>query len=527
MRDRPLLHLVFPKWQGTGLQLTFGHRMPPMALLVLAALARRCGWDAKVVDENYDPLPGERPDLVALTVWTPVAARAYQVADEYRARGVPVVLGGVHPSLLPTEALRHADAVVCGEAEGVLATVLADALAGRLQPLYQGEWQGMDAVPTADEWAADLRSFPLTRYAPLNTLQTTRGCRFNCDFCSVIRINGRGSRHRDPAQVVEELRVIKRVGQHLGRFAYVFFLDDDLAADLDYTRELCETLIRSKVHVTWGAQASIGLARDVELLDLAHRSGCRVLFTGFESVSREALIECNKKNRPGQYGELVDRLHTRGIAIEGGFIFGFDTDQATVFQETVEFVDRIGVDVAHFSILTPYPGTHTYSRMLADDRITSFDWRRYNLYNAVFEPARMTAGQLEDGLRQAYRWYYRRSRRARRFLRESGRRDPRFNLALAAAASNYDHHYRRLRLFPGPAYEAAPEDVARLARASAAPAQEALNVAFVDAVSGPRQASPLARVARAGHGGPPAPHEVTVQAVGSAKLPRSVITASE
>ena len=482
--ERPLLHLIFPKWQGTGLQLTFGHRMPPMALLVLAALARRAGWDAEVIDENFDRIPDERPDLVAFTVWTPVANRAYQLADAYRARGVPVVVGGVHPSLLPTEALRHADAVVSGEAEGILATVLADALAGSLKPLYRGEWQGMDTVPTADEWAADIKRMPLTRYAPLNTLQTTRGCRFNCDFCSVIRINGRGSRHRDPEQVVEELRVVKRAGQHLGRFAYVFFLDDDLAADLDYTRELCETLVRSKVHVTWGAQASIGLARDTELLDLARRSGCRVLFTGFESVSREALIECNKKNRPGQYGELVDRLHTRGIGVEGGFIFGFDTDRPDVFQDTVEFVDNIGVDVAHFSILTPYPGTHTYSRMLADDRITSFDWRRYNLYNAVFEPAQMSAQQLEDGLRKAYKWYYARSRRARRFLRETGRRDPRFNIALAAAASNYHKHYSRLRLYPGPGYEASMDDVRRLARASAAPAQEALAVAFADATTG-------------------------------------------
>ncbi|MFP5376787.1 MAG: B12-binding domain-containing radical SAM protein [Acidimicrobiia bacterium] len=490
--DRPLVHLVFPRWQGTGLQLTFGHRMPPMALLVLAALARRAGWDARVIDENFDPLPAERPDLAAITVWTPVAARAYAVADSYRARGVPVVVGGVHPSLLPTEALRHADAVVSGEAETAFAAVLADALAGRLAPLYQGEWQGMDAVPTADEWAGDLRRFPLTRYAPLNTLQTTRGCRFNCDFCSVIRINGRGSRHRPPEQVVEELRVVKRAGQHIGRFAYVFFLDDDLAADLDYTRELCEALVRSGVHVTWGAQASIGLARDAELLDLARRSGCRVLFTGFESVSREALVECNKKNRPGQYGELVDRLHRRGIGVEGGFIFGFDTDRPDVFEHTVEFVDRIGVDLAHFSILTPYPGTHTYSRMLADDRITSFDWRRYNLYNAVYEPAGMTAAQLEDGLRRAYRWYYAGNRRARRFLRETGRRDPRFNLALGAAGVNYARHYRRPHLYPGDAYDASPDDIARLARASAAPAQQALEVAFADATGG-GQGQPAAR----------------------------------
>ena len=490
--ERPLLHLVMPRWQGTGIHMAFGHRMPPMALLVLSALARRAGWRTRIVDHNFDAIPAERPDVAMLAVWTAIAPASYRLADSYRAQGIPVILGGVHASLLPNEALRHADAVVCGEAEAILATVLADALAGRLQPLYQGSWQGMEAVPPLWEWADTLRSWPLTRYAPMNTLQTTRGCRFNCDFCSVIRINGRGSRHRDPDHVVEELRVLKRVGQHLGEFAYVFFLDDDLAADLDYTRELCETLVRSGVKMTWGAQASIGLARDDELLDLAVRAGCRVVFTGFESVSREALIECNKKNRPGEYGALIDRLHRRGVAVEGGFIFGFDHDEPGVFEETVEFVDKIGVDVAHFSILTPYPGTHTYARMLADDRITSFDWKRYNMYHTVYRPARMTAEELDAGLRRAYRGFYGRSRRARRFLREVRGRDPRFHLALTAANVNYATRYRRPGLSPEPGYDAWPEDIARLAAASQAPAQEALNVAFSSA----RAALPVA--------GPPA-----------------------
>ncbi len=482
-RERPLLHLVLPRWQDVGLHLVFGHRMPPMALLVLAALARRQGWEARVIDENFDPVPDEDPDLAALTVWTPIAPRAYQLADRYRARGVPVVLGGVHPSLLPGEGLRHADSVLSGEAEGVLPGVLDDALAGRLRPLYEGRWQGMEVVPAAEEWADYIRSWPVTRYAPLNTLQTTRGCRFNCDFCSVIRINGRGSRHRDPDHVVEELRVLKRAGQHLGPFSYVFFLDDDLAADTEYTAELCHAIVRSGVGVTWGAQASIGLARNPELVDLAVRSGCRVLFTGFESVSRESLVECNKKNRPGQYGELIARLHQRGVAVEGGFIFGFDHDQPSVFEETVEFVDRIGVDVAHFSILTPYPGTHTYSRMLADERITSFDWRRYNLYHAVFEPAHMSARRLEDGTRWAYRAFYGRSRRWRRFVREARRRDPRFNMALGAAGRDYARHYRPAPSRGGTGYEASPDEIASLAEASRAPAQEALKVAFANATT--------------------------------------------
>ncbi|MGH9279410.1 MAG: B12-binding domain-containing radical SAM protein, partial [Acidimicrobiales bacterium] len=319
------------------------------------------------------------------------------------------------------------------------------------------------------------------RYAPLNTLQTTRGCRFNCDFCSVIRINGRGSRHSPVERVIEEVGVLKRMGQHFGDFAYIFFLDDDMAADLEYTHELCEAIVRSGVKFTWGCQASIGLARDPAMLDLAARAGLRAVFTGFESMSRDALIECNKKNRPGEFGELIEKIHKRGIAIEGGFIFGFDHDRPDVFQHTAEFVNLIGVDVAHFSILTPYPGTHTFSRMYADGRITTFDWQKYNLYHVVHEPAHMTQQQLHDGLRQTYRWFYQGRRRYPRFARHMRSRDPRFNMAFAACNYNYDKVYRNLGLEHLPPFEADPDEVARMALASAAPAQEALNVAFAQA----------------------------------------------
>jgi radical SAM superfamily enzyme YgiQ (UPF0313 family) len=455
--------------------------MPPMALMVLAAHARRAGWEPRVVDQNFQKVPDEAPDLACITVWTSIAPQAYRLADAYRAKGVPVVLGGVHASLLPVEALRHCDSVVSGEADTIFGTVLADAAAGRLQRLYQGSFQDMDNVPMNHEWADILKSFPLTRYAPLNTLQATRGCRFNCDFCSVIRINGRGSRHSPTDRILEEIKVLKRVGQHLGEFAYVFFLDDDLAADLDFCGELSEAILASGVKVRWGAQASIGLARNTELLDLATRSGLRTMFVGFEGIDRDALVECNKKNRPGEYAELVTKVHKAGAGIEGGFIFGFDSQGPDCFDDTAEFVDKIGVDVAHFSILTPYPGTATYARMLAEERITTFDWKRYNMYSCVFEPAKMTAEQLETGLARAYRNFYGVQRRARRFFRHRSGRETIFHLALATANENYAWRYRN----PGPSkaegYEASKEDIAGLMAASSAPAQEALNVAFLGA----------------------------------------------
>jgi radical SAM superfamily enzyme YgiQ (UPF0313 family) len=339
----------------------------------------------------------------------------------------------------------------------------------------------MEAVPMNHEWIDILKKWPIYRYAPLNTLQTTRGCRFNCDFCSVIRINGRGSRHSSTDRILEEIRVLKKAGQHIGEFAYVFFLDDDLAADLDFCGELSEAILTSGVKVRWGAQASIGLARNTELLDLATRSGLRTMFVGFEGIDRDALVECNKKNRPGEYGELVEKVHKAGAGIEGGFIFGFDSQAPDCFNETAEFVDKINVDVAHFSILTPYPGTATYARMLADDRITTFDWKRYNMYSCVFEPAKMTAEQLETGLATAYRNFYSRSRRWGRFRRNFKGRETVFHMALSAANENYAHRYKSPHVSPEPGYEAAKEDISALMAASEAPAQEALNVAFLKA----------------------------------------------
>jgi radical SAM superfamily enzyme YgiQ (UPF0313 family) len=455
--------------------------MPPMALLVIAAIARRHGWDVRLIDENcerLEPYRRRKPDAVGISVWTMLAPRAYQLADSYRERNIPVILGGVHPSLMPGEALRHADAVVAGEAEGILPVVLDDLAATRSKRLYHSPWLKMGSVPELNEWADYLRTWPLTRYIPANTLQTTRGCRFNCDFCSVIRINGRGSRHLEVEKIIDQLRVLLGHGQRVGHFIYTFFLDDDLAADLVFTEELCEAILRSGLKLTWGAQASIGIAGHKRVLELAARAGCRVLFTGFESISRETLIECNKKNRPSQYAEAMQRLHSQGIMVEGGFIFGFDHDEPTVFDETVAFVDTIEVDSAHFSILTPYPGTHTFARMASEKRIRHYDWSLYDLYHAVFKPLRMTTEELELGLCRAYRSFYSRSRRWRRVRRHvTARVHPVFALALARANADYARHYGH-RAEDGPRYEPPHEEIERLLNTSAAPAQDAIRVAL-------------------------------------------------
>jgi radical SAM superfamily enzyme YgiQ (UPF0313 family) len=482
----PTVYLIMPPWLGLGMHRSFGHRYPPMPLLVLAALARREGWRVRCLDLNYDRLPDEPPDLVGISVWTMLAPQAYQLADRYRRLGVPVVLGGVHPSMLPCEALRHADAVVVGEAESILGQVLADAREGTMSGVYQGTWGTMANVPRVSEWADLLHEAPYLRYVPRNTLQTTRGCRFNCDFCSVIRINGRGSRHRDPAEVVEELSVLARHGQRFGRFCHVAFLDDDFAADLEFVRAMSEAIIAAGLRLSWSAQASIGLAGDRALVDLIARAGCSVLFTGFESVSRETLRECNKKNRPHLFGESIKQLHDHGILVEGGFIFGFDHDEPPVFDETVDFIDSIGVDAAHFSILTPLPGTHTFARMAADGRITSYDWGDYDLYHAVFQPAGMTIDELQQGLWHAYRRFYgsgRRLRRLRRHLSLGIR--PAVGATITLTNATYARRYKPTPE-TRPHYVAAPADLDQLLLTSQVPASDAIATAASQILPMPR-----------------------------------------
>lgn len=479
--EKPLVHLILPRWGGWGLNRTFFHRLPPMSLLVLAALAEREGWTARIIDEEYEPIPDEKPDLAAITVWTGVAPRSYQIAGTYRDRGVPVVLGGVHASLIPTEAGRYADAVVGGEAELVFGSVLDDALHGRLEPYYHGPWPDMKHVPMVDEMANSYASFPYGRYRPTHTMQSTRGCRFNCDYCSVIRINGRGSRHVDPARVVEDIRIRSQMGLNIpGWPIFVFFVDDDLAADLEYAGELFEAIASSGLDVIWVAQASISLFRHPDLVKLAARSGCRSIFSGIESVSRSSLVEANKKNRPDEYKELMERAHTNGIAVEGTFIFGFDQDGPETFDETVEVLDDIGLDLANFFALTPLPGTHTFARLYEEGRITDFDWGHYDSYTPVYEPAQMSQAELQEGIYRAFRKFYSRPLIKGRLSRELGRRELKISATYWMINRTYRHMYYKppTRASRGqPPFTPDPADIEALVATSRVPAQDAIKVA--------------------------------------------------
>ncbi len=349
--------------------------------------------DIKIINDSLDEIDfDEKVDMVGITTITSTAPRAYEIADEFRKRKVPVIMGGIHPSVLPNEASLHADAVVIGEAEGVMDRLLEDFRSGNLQKFYSSTER------------PDLSKLPLPRkdllygnkfYREMDMVQTTRGCPFNCDFCSVSDFFGRTYRTRPVQDIVREVELLKNR-------AIIFFVDDNIAGRPDHARELFKALIPLKAR--WFSQASIIIARDKELLKLAAKSGCKALFIGFESISEQSLKQVGKSiNRITEYEEGIKRIHDSGISIIGAFIFGFDSDGIDVFDRTIDFIERNKIELASFSILTPLPGTRLYKQFDQQGRIFERDWAKYTCGEVVFKPKLLSVDQLQEGYYHARR----------------------------------------------------------------------------------------------------------------------------
>ncbi len=370
-----------------------------LALATLAALTPD-GVELSLKDDTVKRLNPDTDldfgaDLAAFTVSTRTAMRAYELADIYRQRGVKVVMGGIHPTAVPDEALGHADAVVVGEAEGLWEQLIADMRAGRLQPIYRHESLPEFRTPPV----ADRSIFPRRGYVPVQMVQTSRGCPFPCEFCSVPPFFGRKTRQRDPQHVAAE---IKSMGSRR-----VLFSDDNIAGFGHHSRELFRAL--EPLKITWVGQASLQGMQDPETLKLMAKSGCRGVFVGFETVNREALIACGKKqNRPDDYLETVKRLHDLGIGVWAAFVFGFDEDTLGVFDDTVDFAIKAKVLMASFSVLTPYPGTPLYTRLKQEGRLLDEKWWLTDQRDGwpVFRPKQMTVEQLFEGWQSVWPKFY-------------------------------------------------------------------------------------------------------------------------
>lgn len=370
----------------------------PLTLPYLAALTPE-EWDVTLVDEEVQDLDVHSrptPDVVAITTWTIHSIRAYDIADEFRRQGVPVIMGGPHVWFDPQEAARHCDAVGIGEGEPIWARMLEDAINGRLQKVYSApQMPNLAGLPLPRWDKLDLR-----KYGPFKTysLMSSRGCPMQCDFCSERLYLGGGYRVRPTEEVIEDIK-------HTGAKS-IFFGDSDFGGKRARAMELMEAMIPLKVR--WSALWTSNLCSDPEYMDLAKRSGLLHLNIGIESINEETLKGMNKKfNKVNRYSELLGNLRKRGISYSLNFIFGWDNETPDVFRSTLHFLEQEKVPVAYFNILTPEKGTMFYERMKSEDRILKLDeigrWPGQSCY---IKPRYCTPEQMVNNVQHIYREFY-------------------------------------------------------------------------------------------------------------------------
>lgn len=355
--------------------------------------------DVQIVDEYITPIDYDMDtDLVCLSAKTSCSTYAYRVAERFRDRGIPVILGGIHASLRPDEALQHVDCVVTGEAEALWPSVVEDFVAGRLAQRYDATgFPPMDQIPIP-RW----QDVPIDRYL-FHQVQTTRGCPFRCRFCSVPDISGNDFRFKPVANVLAELAAMPR--GLLGRQP-LYVVDDNFISRVKYTRELLTAmapLAAAGQIPPWSAETTLNVAGDEQMLDLFRAAGCATLILGLESVEEDTLAQMDKNiNFVLTFQDAIQRIHDRGMTVVGNFIVGFDTDTVATFRRIRDFVQETGMLFPFISILNPMPGTKLFDDMLAAGRLDHTDWHRYDTRHVVMEPARMSREQLMDG----YIWLY-------------------------------------------------------------------------------------------------------------------------
>lgn len=367
---------------------------PPLGL---ATLAGYLDADDQITihDEHVEALDlSDTPDLVIIQVYITNAKRAYQIADHYRKRGCFVCLGGLHTTALPEEALPHADAIFLGPGEDTFPAFLQDWKRKTPKKIYQSTRRTLLDMPATRR---DLIKRKL--YLVPNVMVVSRGCPHHCAFCykDAFFKNGKSFYTQAVDRVLAEIDALP--GKHL------YFLDDNLMGDLRFFTALMDGM--QGMGRVWQASGTLSAILTPEVIKKAAQSGLGSLFVGFETLNPTALkLQHKYQNLNRNYNTAINLLHEHGVMINGSFIFGLDEDDETVFSRTVDWAIQKGLETATFHILTPYPGTALFSQMQAQNRISSFDWEKYDTRHVVYKPTSISTQALQDGYWQAYRDFY-------------------------------------------------------------------------------------------------------------------------
>ena len=410
--SRNLRRIRFVEPKAPGHHVYSRIKLPRLGLPIMGTILKQRGFDIRVYCQDIEEIDyGDlyQSDLVGISITTSTAPGGYQLADRLRQRGIPVVIGGPHATFLPNEALQHASYCVRGEGERTIVE-LVDHLSAGAEPrnvagisyVWNGEVkhnppcrliQDLDSLPFPD-----LRLIHGHRRVRITPMLTSRGCPFDCTFCSVTELFGRKYRFRSTENVIEELSRHKR--------KQLFFYDDNLTANPTRAKELCEGMIRLGLTAGWSAQTRVDVARDEELLRLMQRSKCFMLYIGLESVNPATLKAFNKQQKVEEIEECIRKLHKFNIMVHGMFITGADQDDPQTIRDTTEFALENRIDTVQFSMLTPIPGTRLYRQLDEEGRIFTKDWSLYDAHHVVFEPKNMTPYALQKETFKAMKRFY-------------------------------------------------------------------------------------------------------------------------
>lgn len=360
-----------------------GIMIPQLSLHILHGLTPT--WYAvKIIEEELEDINfDEECDLIGISCMTANAPRAYFISQQFRKRGKKVVLGGVHPTILPNEALNYADSVVIGEAEGVWEQLLEDFKNRKLKKIYQVKNPSLERYIYTK--SKNSRKKILFNIIPI---MTTRGCPYSCEFCCVHDLFGKRLRHAPVKNVVRDIE------ESNGKI--FMFLDDNIIGNPKYAKELFTAI--KPLNIRWAGQASISFSKNIELMKLAKESGCGALFFGLETVSKNQLKEMRKSIKDiNELEEAIKKIKDIGIHFHASMVFGFDNDTKNTFYETLQFLNKNKIGTASFNILTPYPGTKLYDRLKRENRILTEDWKYYDHNTVVFKPEMLTPKELHEG----------------------------------------------------------------------------------------------------------------------------------